>query len=461
MSLVLDFGMDLDKFCDLAFTAVSERCFVENWRDLIGANVGLNKSSLDEWLSNRKSDILDTLTNDEIADFAFSDYMQRLKMMVKRDAKVKLDTSYISKYSAAQNIVFHKKIINMIFAPLFKDIERRLVAILRPNLIMYTEMNLITFSRRLSTLLGGVDGYYKGEIDFSKFDKSQGRYLKTFEIFLYKLLGFDPDLLDLWAASEERVRVQSQVDTFSAHVNTQRRTGTSTTFLGNSIVTLTLLAMYYDLRLCKCVCFAGDDSIMFSDFPISDKSEPMVAELGMEAKFVKDRHAYFCSKFIIFAHNLTFVVPDPVKLVVKLGVPLVNISLIDLYERYVSFRDHTLFLGDEVICDRLALAVMDRYNCFDPVVFAGVKSIYVHSSNFKQYLDLYRYFWFSYSPKNLRGLYARVFRFYYRFFKRQPAVQVDYKTFEYEFLAHKRRLEPSKADALDDVSSTVAASDWA
>ncbi|CAD29306.1 RNA dependent RNA polymerase, partial [Olive leaf yellowing-associated virus] len=278
---------------------------------------------------------------------------------------------------------------NAVFGPIFKVLTRRVRQCLLPNIFLYTEMTSDDFSAKLYSLLGGIDDYYKGEIDFSKFDKSQDFFCKNYEIKLYSFLGFDSEFLELWSASEYFCRARSIHNDLSFTTFAQRRSGTANTFFGNCMITLMMLSLYYDFRNFSAVAVAGDDSILFSKTPIVDHSDHMILDNGFEAKFLRDKPAYFCSRFILFANDYIYFVPDPYKVIVKLGKPLTDVTVNGLWERYISFKDYTKYLNFETVVWHLAIATNIRYGIEGKNTYSAICALNCIRSNFKRFREVY------------------------------------------------------------------------
>jgi len=108
--------------------------------------------------------------------------------------------------------------------------------------------------------------------------------------------------------------------------------------------------------------FSGDDSLLFGAVAFPKKSEDVANVFNLEAKFLQRyKYPYFCSKFLIpSGENSCAFVPDPVKLVTKLGrADLVNWT--HAREYMTSLRDFLKCYRDASIHPFLSEAVSERY----------------------------------------------------------------------------------------------------
>lgn len=86
--------------------------------------------------------------------------------------------------------------------------------------------------------------------------------------------------------------------------------------------------------------------------------------LNLESKFFKyTKSIYFCSKYFVHDNNNWFIVPDPVKLLVKLGrSDLVNFEHVEEYR--TSLMDLTEVYKYFNIVKMLDTAINERYKIF-------------------------------------------------------------------------------------------------
>lgn len=351
--------------------------------------IAITEFGMAKWYAKRTPSQIKALDRDLERPLSLEDEITKFKLMVKRDAKVKLDSSCLVKHPPAQNIMFHRKAINAIFSPCFDEFKNRVLSTVSPNVKFFTEMTNETFARMAKKMLGTVNLYHVGEVDFSKFDKSQDAFIKAFERRLYTEFGFDAELLDVWMEGEYRSDATTLDGQLSFTVENQRKSGASNTWIGNSLVTLGVLSMYYDVSKFRALFISGDDSLIFSDSKIHDFSTDINADLGFETKFMSPSVPYFCSKFLVFTGNNVFFVPDPYKMLVKLGATHDKYTDDELFEVYTSFRDLTKDFGDERTLEVLSDLVHAKYNFVSGYTLPALCAVHCIRSNFSSFSKLY------------------------------------------------------------------------
>ncbi|ADV40934.1 RdRp, partial [Carnation necrotic fleck virus] len=352
--------------------------------------IAFSKMSLLQWLNKREPSQIKSLQSELSRPLDLDTAIHYFKLMVKRDAKVKLDSTSLVKHSPAQNIMFHAKHVNALYSPCFDEFKNRLMSCLHSNIVFFTEMDNRQFARVVSGLISDYDDEYRiGEIDFSKFDKSQDIFVKEFEREIYSLFSFDAELLDLWMQGEYRAKATTLDGQLSFDVVNQRRSGASNTWIGNSLVTLGMLSLYYRVNDFKALFISGDDSLIYSETPITNHADAICIETGFETKFMTPSVPYLGSKPGVCCGHKTYVVPDPYKLMVKLGSVRKEVDDSELFEVYTSFKDLTKDFDDERVVRKLSLPLASKYG-FDSVhCLPALHSIHCLNSNFKSFLKLY------------------------------------------------------------------------
>ncbi|DAZ91132.1 TPA_asm: 320 kDa protein [Triticum polonicum closterovirus] len=370
---------------------VIRTCFdQESLRQCRETIIRLTERNLAKFLNKRSAAQVKQIFSDTANPFSLEDCVSQFSLMVKRDAKVKLDASCLSKHPPAQNIMFHRKAVNAMYSPCFDELKNRVLGCLRSNIILFTEMDNSKFADVVSAQLGNEDIYYVGEVDFSKFDKSQDIFVKEYERCLYETLGFDPELLDIWMQGEYFGKATTLDHKLKFNVECQRRSGASNTWIGNSLVTLGILAMYYRVSDLSALYISGDDSLMYSTEPIPSHAEQICFEMGFDTKFLSPSVPYFCSKFVVQANFKTFFVPDPYKLLVKLGTGRKEVSDEELFEVFTSFRDLTKDFGDERVVEKLVELVEKKYNISSSYTYPALCAIHCVRANFSSFSKLFR-----------------------------------------------------------------------
>nr|QSE37541.1 RNA-dependent RNA polymerase [Citrus associated ampelovirus 1] len=343
---------------------------------------------LGDWIDSRDGGRFKGLVNDLSVPRDIEDNLTNFRLMVKSDAKPKLDDSIISKVSSGQNIVYHKKKINAVFSNVFLQVVEALRFCLVPNVILYTGMNTDDFASEVQSRIGpDIDNYFCGELDISKYDKSQGPLFKQIEEKILRRFGVEASVLDKWYASEYESCVTTEDRAFQADIGAQRRSGASNTWLGNTLINMCLQAACSNFEDFSCIAFAGDDSLILSRLPVANVYSEIQDMYGFDVKFIQHAAPYFCSKYLVNnGANLVFV-PDPYKVLVKLG-RLVSDKEKLCHEIFISFCDAVKYLNNEVVVSKLVYYHSIKYG---PAAFAygAFASIHCISANFAQFKRLF------------------------------------------------------------------------
>lgn len=242
--------------------------------------------------------------------------------MNKKNSKPILDPQKINEYPSLQTIVYHEKHINAIYCPLLREVKKRLLALLGPRFHVFTDISPEEFAKRLSKACPPeiVTGLTALEVDISKYDKSQGSLTLLLECKLYSLLGLADYWVYLWWFSHQQTTVRDRETGVTAYIDYQRKSGDASTFLGNTIVLMSVLCYVYDMKSVRLGMFAGDDSLFLTEESnLEDRSQELATNFNLEAKLLKYDNHYFCSKFLIDLGEVWAFIPDPLKIVAKLG----------------------------------------------------------------------------------------------------------------------------------------------
>nr|AWV55642.1 ORF1a/ORF1b [Little cherry virus 1] len=315
-----------------------------------------------------------------------------LKLMVKGDIKPKLDMSSASEYTPASNIIYYQTMINMFFSPIFLEIFGRIKYCLGDKVVLFSGMNLDEMGDLLtSRLCYPLNSYNFVEVDFSKFDKSQGHVIKLYEELVYKIFKFSPNLYDNFKLSEYFCRASATCGV-NLDLYCQRRTGSPNTWLSNSLATLAMLASVYNLDDIDLIIVSGDDSLIISRDQIENKCLEINNDFGMDAKFLANPVPYFCSKFIVQVDDKIRLVPDPVRFFEKLSTPVTMTQLEHptlLRERFTSYRDLMGAYFDENVIIAVEKFVSLKYNTPIGSGYAAFCFIHCLLSSYKNFLTIF------------------------------------------------------------------------
>lgn len=326
----------------------------------------VNSDSIQSWLESQPPAMLDLISLDD--ETIHMKDLTRYEFILKRVAKIVLDRNASDKYPSPQTIAHLSKLVNGTFCPIVRELKHRLLAVLRKNSIVYTDMSTEDFERLLSHRFPPrMAGKYRrnAEIDFSKYDKSQNYTTLIFELFMLEALGMPVHLLGLWAYAHITTLLFEHKHRFRGRVNYQRKSGDAMTFFGNTLYLMAIIAWTFELCDTDFFgCFSGDDVFLWSKHlrPTVEHIESIQTDFNMETKLIEKDTPYFCSKFLVAPDDDHWIAaPDTVKLVTKLGRnDLVNFQHVEEYRR--SCADLMSCYRNEYNYHAISQAINDRYS---------------------------------------------------------------------------------------------------
>lgn len=390
-NFVADRGVDLscsdmvaDRMVqDFIDTYIDENVLREETID----DIDFTLSSLGEWSDKRDGRRFANLLKDVETPIDLNNDLTSFKLMVKTDAKPKLDDSVLSKLPAGQNIVFHRPAVNALFSHVFTQVTARLQRCLKRNFLLFVGDSIESFEQQISeSLVGRINEYYCAEVDISKYDKSQGPITKQIEEKLLRRLGCSDEFLNLWYSSEYDSSCTTMDKSLTMSVGAQRRTGASNTWLGNTLVNMVLLAYCRRFNSDDCVFFAGDDSLLLSRNPHFDCFSKLNLEFGFDVKFYPCAAPYFCSKYFVDTEDGVKIVPDPLKLLTKLGRVFAKDKFLGR-EQFISFRDVTKNYSRDDVMMALTLYHEKKYGP-NRFTFDACCAVHCLAANFDQFSRL-------------------------------------------------------------------------
>lgn len=278
----------------------------------------LSMEAFTEWYDGQQAITLGQLANYDFIDLPPIDtYMH----MIKRQPKAKLDKSIQSEYPALQTIVYHPKVVNAIFGPIFKFLtESFLKSVDNSKFFFYTRKTPEELENFFSDLSANNDVDVL-ELDVSKYDKSQNDFHFAIEMAIWERLGLDEFLTKIWQRGHQRTILKD----FQAGIKTiiyyQRKSGDVTTFIGNTFIIAACVSSMLPLNLCLKASFCGDDSLIYLPKGVPTENVQQTANLmwNFEAKLFLKKYGYFCGRYVITHSTGCIVYPDPLKLIGKLG----------------------------------------------------------------------------------------------------------------------------------------------
>jgi hypothetical protein len=335
----------------------------ENFKDsylirnsLFFDEINISVDLVQNWLTKQPPSALAEL--DTIDNMLYMHVLDEYKLIIKKSPKPKLDNTAITEYTGLQTVCYQGPITNILFCPIFKEMKKRLLCFLKSKYMIFTDMTT-TALERLITQLNPSD-YYPVEVDISKYDKSQGKMLFEFELLLYRFLGMSEFCLRLWRLMHERTVINDKKNKIKARIEYQRKSGDAATFFGNTVVLMAILASVYDMDSCKMGLFAGDDSLLLFESPQPDINQLLLDGFNLESKIYHFDFMYFCSKFILHTEFGWYIIPDPIKLLTKLGRHDIR-NETHREEYRIAVADTTEDYNNIILLPYIERAISERY----------------------------------------------------------------------------------------------------
>lgn len=277
----------------------------------------VSEENLSEWIGKQEPTT--------IAQMASWDYIgmpavDQYRHMIKRKPKAKLDLEIQCSYPALQTIVYHSKHVNAVFGPIFSALTEKLLSIIDPlKFKFYTRTTPLDLQDFFSTIPGGDLEIL--ELDISKYDKSQNRFHFEVEMRIWEILGLDAYLRKVWENGHRKTHLKDYIAGIKTVIEYQRKSGDVTTFIGNTIIIAACLCSILPVDLVSKAAFCGDDSIIYMPKGIvyPDIESATKLQWNFEAKLFKKIHGYFCGSYILRKGTNVRLVPDPLKIITKLG----------------------------------------------------------------------------------------------------------------------------------------------
>nr|UQT02531.1 RNA-dependent RNA polymerase [Red mite virga-like virus 2] len=337
-----------------------------------GAPIGVNEQSVADWLDGQTfSDPGVIVLDQPLHDTPLNTY----QMSVKTVPKVDLSTQIAFKHAPTQTILFHSKDINAVYSPIFREIKSRLLSALTNNVIFYTDMSPTELAHRIDHVSRSRHLWATGsEGDIGKYDKSQALTALLIDCELMRAFGVLEELVQLWFNAHYYTTARDYRNRLEIETAYQRKSGDASTLLGNTVFLLCVLSYLVEranaragstvVRLRECLVLAsGDDSFIFGADCLGGASDIARDVFNLELKSLSYDSHYFCSKFVINTNSGVFVVPDPVKILVKLGrTDMRNPAHVEEFR--VSLCDLARDYGHQCVVIALDGAVADRYPAY-------------------------------------------------------------------------------------------------
>ncbi|AVK59478.1 RNA-dependent RNA polymerase [Nephila clavipes virus 3] len=367
--------------CIEAFKEVLDHSLLKEYQE---NPIKVTHREVAEWLYNQPSDITNAIGMDMPL---WQQSNNTYHMSIKRVPKPDLTTNAPYEYASLQTIVFHPKNLNAIWCPLFREVKSRIMKALQPNIILFSDMSPKDLGDRLSDLNIPPEMFASfGEGDIGKYDKSQALIAAYIDYFVLLLVGVPEPLALMWFEAHINPKLKDFLNKIVLMVAFQRKSGDASTFILNTILVICLLLYLFkkynawirkhklnslsvgnkrEILIRECILLAsGDDTALIGSKLPKEFAEWARIIFNFEMKVFDYQSKYFCSKFVVQDQrdNSIKFIPDPLKLLVKLGrSDLRNPEHIEQFR--ISLEDLTLEYNDLHIIEEVERAIEDRYSC--------------------------------------------------------------------------------------------------
>lgn len=355
---------------------VSDKALLNTYKD---NPIELNSVSVQNWLYTQPPSTVDCLEDEQYYNIFFRE-LNQYNYILKKVPKPDLEANGHLKFPAPQAIAHQPKQVNAYFCSMLRECKQRLLAVLKPNIIINSDLApsdlLKLLDHRIPTKqFVGVGGKLLCkrvwqrflELDISKYDKSQQRVMLLSEVKFFILMGMCFLFIVLWVFMHVFTCLKDMFTKFKAFVVYQRKSGDAWTFSGNTIflilIIVFVLVVYFCVDIDTIILLAaGDDSCVFlKELLDKIKFYQLFGNLfNLEVKVLDYSVPYFCSKFFIPTEFGWLIIPDLWKLVIKLGrKDLVGFEHVKQYQ--ISLQDIIQPLRNALYLPYVSIAMCDRY----------------------------------------------------------------------------------------------------
>jgi len=316
----------------------------------------------------------------------------KYRTMIKRSGKNPLDTSIQSVYTVNQSIFYNTDpYVKVYFGALLLTITNRLRHVLKPKYIFYNEMTVEQLADHVSCFLGN-NSYRIVEADIAKCDKSQNYTHLRAEVEILKHFGMSDYIAEMYLQACSYTYNYDLMGGIKVILPISRKTGCFDTWFGNTLSTTLALAMNCpNMDLCHLGMFGGDDSLVIypedTDFEIDLQKFSVL--FNFEVKLFHSRkYMYFSSKFILWNGLKYVVIPDPLKLVIRMSRQDIR-DWDHLAEYYVGIVDNVSALLNETDVNVLNEAFYEKYKSYQDLlpVLGAIKYYLRDLGTFKTMFD--------------------------------------------------------------------------
>jgi hypothetical protein len=391
---------DTKAFASRVVDEMMDTFCLPDWRSKVESfdKVLPDKKYVSDWMRTQNpATKLEALRFDETsAASELKEAVAEYDFILKPQPKTSLDLKPQQRVATVQTVMFHKKKVNMVYGPMFAELDRRFRQLLRGNVLYNKRKSLEQIEHFLDTNYQHEGAWMNLENDISDYDRSHDRVAFAIDAEMWRRLGLDLEYLELWMAGHFRNVNISLALGIILYVRYQRKSGDVTTAFGNTIQNMCSFAHCYRLRnsdFCYAM-FLGDDSLVrIKDSPslrsrVKKGQKLMMDDFNFECKPIVSRFAYFCGFYVLPILGRVFIATDPLKRAVKFGrwdVPHQS----GLHEHWVSYNDLMRNYDNQLVHDALAEAVVERYPRFQGHIRSTLQSLFTLKKSFKCFRNMW------------------------------------------------------------------------
>jgi len=337
-------------------------------------------------------------------DFASDAILNKHPLMIKRDPKTSLIPGEHDSLIKPQTVVYHKADLTAAFSPIFVEAATRFLRLFGPKVIIQLNKDrtgMETDMQKAYALRDRTKKVHHYEGDLGKFDKSQHMEAAALEKEVFLQLGLPPDFVEMWMDACRYATVSAGELGFSAEVQYQRRSGTATTTLGNTIVNLFSFIRAFEVTAKDVIYLAalGDDSLLAShrdDIPQAYAQTYLQDVFGFSVKCVRSPVGYICSQYVVpvcgpGGDETLVLMTDPVKRMFSLSRGFLCADsrkfLEEVENRWKSFAD--IMTHYDVAAYREALATVIVVRSGFPYILSAIEALVTVAKDKEKFISLY------------------------------------------------------------------------
>jgi hypothetical protein len=248
----------------------------------------------------------------------WSTYPSHLKPLMKFNP----DGSHTFEMPAAQVLTVMQPEGTISFAGGMQIFTKLLQSSLKDKWCINNKINARQRNGHINKILTGIKRLKALEVDFSKFDKSQERMILMIVLALFRRFNIPEEFIENWDKCHQLTKLIFHIIGIMLIASHQRRSGDVGTFILNTVVAMVAMSMSYSLLLAIGGIFGGDDMIIWFIITAAliDQSQFMAEMLNLSAKIeIYPGCWYFSSHFIVQIKGTWYMIPDPMKAIVRLG----------------------------------------------------------------------------------------------------------------------------------------------